>query len=229
MVVRLAPHGFARRTASNMLPLCAISSSNKRRNGAPPSRWNRSWMSRAQKVSAHTSMAAPGGSGARRNAGSPPCSIRRRRSVTPNSLRSYIVAGVSQTVAMCPARVVGGGQGPADALLGAASIGSVDRVRIRTPENRLAASSTSSRAFSSRPIWSRTMVCPGTPSGTPQGAPEVRATPGAEQSKKVALAAAWRANSVLPAPRTPTTETTECRFQASSTRICQYLRGATQS
>ena len=44
-----------------MLPLWAISNSNKRRNGALHSRRNAPWMSRAQKLSSQPSMAAPTG------------------------------------------------------------------------------------------------------------------------------------------------------------------------
>ena len=222
-----------------MLPLCAISSSNKRRNGAPRSRRNGSWMSRAQKASAHASTAAPGGSGARRNSGSPPCSIRRRRSVTPNSFRSLIVIGVSQTLAIRPARVVGGGQARPAPLLPAAPMGRVVVVRILTSRNRLAASSRNSRACPRRPAWSRMMVCPGTVLRNASGPDSISRAAGSLQSMNrgpppgqagaafAAPAAARRANSVFPTPLIPTTETTECLFHASEIRNCQYLRETT--
>src|SRR5512139_3673013 len=124
-------------------------------------------MSRVQKASTHASMAGPEGSGARKNSGSPPCSIRRRRSTTPNSFRSYIVIGVSHTLPTRPAALAGlldGGQvGPAmlpvvAALLDVAETGRLDVVRILASGSLVTANSRSSRVFSRRSIWSRTTV-----------------------------------------------------------------------
>ena len=213
-----------------MLPLCAISSSNKRRYDAADSRRNFSWMSRAQKVSTQDSMAAPGGSAASRNSGSPPCNIRRLRSVTPKSFMSRSVIGVSQTLPMRPAGAGTGGHAwEAGAPVSPVPKGRVDVVRILTVGNRLAASTSSSRAFPRRPTSSRTTVRPCKAPRNASGRASSSRVSGAEQSRKSPGAAAAhgraaaRANTVFPAPRTPTTETTDCRSHASAIRFCQKL------
>ena len=134
----------------------------------------------------------------------------------------------------------------ADALLAAAAPvspvpkGRVDVVRILTVGNRLAASRSSSRAFPSRPTSSRTTVRPcRTPekrlgprqklAGRRRRAVEevARSPPHARQPP--ARPGSRPRHLVFPAPRTPTTETTDCRSQASAIRFCQNLRDTTRT
>ena len=208
-------------------------------------------MSRAQKVSAHDSMAAPAGRlwwfGGQQELRQPSVQhpppkvshpelpqVEHCHRGEPDAAYASCWRGDRRPALWGGALGVGGQPGAAaEAGPGAgptsASTGRVDVVRILTSGNRLAASWSSSRAFPSRPTSSRTNGPPLQSSReTPRAARAVLGfqAPSSRRSSGQARSHGPRRPRQMsfPTPRTPTSETTEWRSQASVMRFCQNLR-----